>query len=193
MKLLSRADYDRNDSFVPGEILQKWDLLPESTAKPQPDYIPQALVADYAEACRIRDLSPKASATLARRCLQGMIRDFCKISKPTLNKEIEALRKAVEDNAAPAGVTPESVDGIDAVRKVGNIGAHMEADVNTIIDIEAGEAQILIGLVEMLFEDWYVARHKRAQRFASVKALAETKKMEIAEAKRKALPSPAAS
>jgi hypothetical protein len=105
-----------------------------------------------------------------------MIRDFCKISKPTLNQEIEALRKAVENNSAPAGVTPESVDGIDAVRRVGNIGAHMESDVNTIIDIDSGEAQILIGLVETLFEDWYVARHKRTQRFASVKALADNKK-----------------
>jgi hypothetical protein len=49
----------------------------------------------------------------------------------------------------------------------------------------AGEAQILIELVETLFEDWYVARHKRTQRFASVKALAEGKKKEIAEAKQK--------
>ncbi|MCB1884663.1 MAG: DUF4145 domain-containing protein [Geminicoccaceae bacterium] len=30
-------------------------------------------------------MSPKASATLSRRCLQSMIRDFWTISKDTLN------------------------------------------------------------------------------------------------------------
>ena len=50
-------------------------LLPESAAKPQPAFIPVPLREDYREACRVRDLSPKAAATLARRCLQGMIRD----------------------------------------------------------------------------------------------------------------------
>ena len=71
-----------------GEI-QTWRLLPESEAKVLPDYIPQPIQKDYYEACRIRDLSPKASATLARRCLQGMIRDFYGISKTTLFDEIK--------------------------------------------------------------------------------------------------------
>ena len=57
-----------------------WSLLPESSAKPQPDYIPKPIVENYNQACRIRDLSANASATISRRCLQGMIRDFCKIS-----------------------------------------------------------------------------------------------------------------
>ncbi|MCP1830281.1 hypothetical protein ACVIHH_005106 [Bradyrhizobium sp. USDA 4518] len=35
------------------------------------------------------------------------------------------------------------MDAIDAVRIVGNIGAHMEKDVNLIVDIEPGEAQML--------------------------------------------------
>jgi hypothetical protein len=61
----------------------------------------------------IRDLCPKASATLARRCIQGMIRDFCKINRRTLDLEIQALRIDVDAGNAPRGVTPESVDGID--------------------------------------------------------------------------------
>ncbi len=150
--------------------------MPESNVKPQPDCIPKVLVNDYAEACRIRDLSPKASATLSRRCLQGMIRDFCKITKYTLDQEIKALRSLVDEGSAPHGVTPESVDGIDHVRKIGNIGAHMEADVNLIVDIEPEEAQILIELIETLFDEWYVSRHKREQKFSSLKILAESKK-----------------
>jgi hypothetical protein len=48
---------------------------------PLPDYIPEQIKDDYYEACSILNLSPKASATLARRCLQGMIRDFWGITK----------------------------------------------------------------------------------------------------------------
>lgn len=41
-----------------------------------PEYIPSAIRSDYMEALSIVDASPKASATLSRRCLQGMIHDY---------------------------------------------------------------------------------------------------------------------
>ncbi len=164
--------------YVPGERLQTWTHLPESSGKPQPEYIPVALRTDYQEACRIRELSPKASAALARRCLQGMIRDFCGIAKGTLNAEITALEELVAQDKAPRGVTPESVEAIDHVRKIGNIGAHMERDINLIIDIEPDEAQLLIELVETLFDEWYVARHQRAARFKGIADLRAKKDAE---------------
>lgn len=153
------------------EVVKSATLIPESTAKPQPEYIPKPLRDDYYEACRIRDLSPKASATLARRCLQGMIRNFTNITGPTLDAEIKALKNLVDDDKAPRGVSPESVEGIDHVRKIGNFGAHMEKDINLIVDIEPDEAQVLIHLVETLFEEWYVARHDRDARFKKVAAV----------------------
>ena len=58
--------------------LEAGNRIPPSQAKTFPTYIPQAIRDDYREACLILDLSPKASATLARRCLQGMLRDFWK-------------------------------------------------------------------------------------------------------------------
>lgn len=158
----------RYTEWRPGKDIQLWGLLPESSAKPQPDFIPKALRDDYIEACRIRDLSPKASATLARRCLQGMIRHFCGISRSRLIDEVNALREAVENGAAPRGVTIESVDAIDHVRKIGNIGAHMEKDVDLIIDIDPGEAQALIELIEMLFDEWYVEQQNRTDRLAKI-------------------------
>lgn len=157
------------------EPILELTLIPRGSAKPQPDYVPAAIVEDYYEACLIRDDSPKAAATLARRCLQGMIRDFCGISKRTLLEEIVALRKAVEDHSAPQGVTLESVDAIDHVRGVGNIGAHMEADVGLIIPVEADEAQLLINLIEMLIKEWYVERHERATRLAAIRSLGVAK------------------
>lgn len=164
-----------------GDLIQMWRLIPQSTAVPQPSFIPEPLRADYYEACAIRELSPKASSALSRRCLQGMIRDFCKIAKNTLDAEIKTLRTAVEQNIATPGVTLESVDAIDQVRSIGNIGAHMEKDISLIIEVDPGEAEALTGLIEMLFEEWYVARHTRQQRLAEIAAIAADKKAKIAE------------
>ena len=169
--------------FVKEDSLVSRRLIPESSVKPQPDYIPKPIVEDYTEACLIRDLSPKASATLSRRCLQGMIRDFCDISEPTLFKEISKLRNAVDEGNAQRGVSIESVEAINQVRGVGNIGAHMGKNIDHIVPIDSGEAQILIDLIEMLFEDWYVARQRRQDRFASISALAEDKKDAISKHK----------
>jgi hypothetical protein len=162
-------------------------LLPQGTARVFPKYIPMALLEDYHEACLIRDLSPKASATLVRRCVQGMIRNFCAIKEDTLHKEIVMLRALVAAGQAPPGVTPETVDAIDEVRGIGNIGAHMEKDIDLIIPVEPEEAGALISLVEMLFEEWYVARHRREEKLSLIKQMAVRKK----EAK-KVLSAPAA-
>lgn len=152
--------------WMKGSLIQSWQLLPESEAKVLPDYIPQSIQQDYYEACRIRDLSPKASATLARRCLQGMIRDFWGITKAKLKDEINELEDKVDSDIWTS---------IDAVRSVGNIGAHMEKDINIIIDVDPGEAQLLIGLIEQLVDDWYVARESRRKRTEELKKLAAAK------------------
>ena len=160
------------------KLIRSWNLLPESLAKPQPSYIPEPIVEDYKEACLIRDLSPKASATLSRRCLQGIIRDFCGISDRTLLLEIDTLQKQVKDGKGPKQVLKDTVDAIDAVRKIGNIGAHMEKDINVIIDVEPMEAQKLIDLIEILFREWYVQRHNRAKSLENLRNIADVKQEE---------------
>jgi len=145
-----------------------WDLRPQSSAIPQPDYISEQIRNDYKEACSILSLSPKASATLARRCLQGMIRDFWGISKSRLIDEINELKNQSTINTS-------TLDSIDAIRQIGNIGAHMEKDVNTIIDIDEGEAELLIKLLEDLFQDWYITKHEREERNKAIQQLAQTK------------------
>lgn len=157
-------------------------ILPGGGAKPLPGYIPAQLREDYSEACAISELSPKAAATLARRCLQGMVRDFGQVRPSTLFKEIEALEKAVELGTAPRDVSIDSIAALTSVRKIGNIGAHMEADVDTIVPIEAGEARVLLDLIEALFDEWYVERHKRTQRFAALADIQAEKERVIREA-----------
>jgi hypothetical protein len=179
--------YEYNvDYGAPATYFQR--ALPRSDSKPQPEYIPVALREDYEEACLIRDDSPKAAATLARRCLQGMIRDFCEIQRATLDQEIKALHKAIQDGNAPSGVSPESVDAIDHVRKVGNIGAHMEKNIDLIIAVEPEEAQALIGLIEILFDEWYVAKETRTRRLAQIASISAEKQQAILDARSQATP-----
>jgi hypothetical protein len=150
-------------------------IIPDSSAKPQPHYIPEGIREDYEEACKIRDLSRKGSATLARRCLQGMIRDFARIKEPNLYKEIEKLNELAKADDAPKGVSEDSIESLHHVRSLGNIGAHMERDIDLIIPVDPKEAQILIDLIEILFEEWYITREKRQSKFAALKATAEEK------------------
>lgn len=95
-----------------------------------------------------------------------MIRDFHGINRRSLVDEINALQGVIE---------PALWDAIDAVRNIGNIGAHMEKDVNVIVDIDPDEAQQLIGLIELLFDEWYVQREERAKRLQAIKALGDAK------------------
>ena len=150
-------------------------LIPESSARPQPDFIPAPIREDYLEACRIKDLSPKASATLARRCLQGMIRDFAGIQEATLFREINKLKELSDAGDEPKGVSGDSIESLHHVRSLGNIGAHMEKDIDLIIPVGPDEAQIMLDLIEILFDEWYVAREKRQTRFAAVRETAEAK------------------
>ncbi|KKO54516.1 DUF4145 domain-containing protein [Paenibacillus sp. DMB20] len=149
-----------------GEALFMWNLVPSANIKVFPDYIPQPIIADYNEACLIKELSPKASATLARRCLQGMIRNFWSINKKSLYEEINAIQDKVDQ------LTWEA---IDAVRSIGNIGAHMQKDINCMIDVHPGEAQLLIDLIETLLKEWYVNRHEREQKMQAIIELSKQK------------------
>ena len=146
--------------------MKKWNLLPETTGRLFPDYVPEPIREDYEEAVAIRDLSPKASATLSRRALQGMIRDFWCESRATLKQEIDAIKDKVE---------PLTWEAIEAVRKVGNIGAHMEKDIDLIVEVEPEEADKLIWLIETLIEDWYINRHDRKQRLKELAELGDQK------------------
>jgi hypothetical protein len=43
-------------------------------------------------------------------------------------------------------------------------------------DVDPDEAQVLIGLTELLFDEWYVAREQRTQRLAQLGLIAADKK-----------------
>ncbi len=96
-----------------------------------------------------------------------MIRDFWDVKgKKTLQQEIQAIREKVDADAYEA---------IEAVRRLGNIGAHMEQDVNLIVDVEPAEAAQLLWLVEFLAADWYGRRDERRRRMQELTELDSAK------------------
>jgi hypothetical protein len=146
-----------------GKKLLSYKLKPRGRAKPFPDYIPEPIRQDYTEACLILQDSPKASAALSRRCLQNLIRAYYGIVKSRLVDEVEAL----EDQ-----LSPDLWEAVDAIRTVGNIGAHSEKDVNVIIDVPPESANALVELIELLFEETYIKDDHRRKRIERAKQAA---------------------
>lgn len=142
---------------------------PKNSAKVYPEFIPQSIRTDYEEACGILELSPKASATISRRCLQGMIRDFWKVSgKRNLKDEIDAIDDRVD---------PDVKLVLDSLRQLGNIGAHPEKDINLIVDIEPGEAKMLITFIEYLLEEWYIKQQKTKDMMDAINQINDGKQL----------------
>lgn len=144
------------DSFYP---LKSFKVLPDYTGKSYPEYVPGVIREDYEEARKIIDKSPKAAATLLRRCIQNMIRNKWKITKTKLYDEIEALE---EHSAA----SPEIITALHDMREIGNLGAHMMLDSSSEIPLEVTveEAEIMSDMVEELITEWYVNPHERNEK-----------------------------
>ncbi len=133
---------------------------------PLSPHVPKVVKDDYEEAYLIKDLSPKAAATLCRRALQGMIRDFWQVTRPTLAQELKAIEAQCDADLYAAMM---------GLKGIGNIGAHPERDINLVVDVEEGEVEALLELLRILDKDWYVAKANKAASLAKVVALGAAK------------------
>lgn len=152
-----------------GKAIREKRIEPEFSYIHYPDYIPEQVRQDYEEACKIVSLSPKASATLSRRCLQGMIRDFHNITRKNLVDEINAIQNDL-------GI--DIFNALHSLRSIGNIGAHPESDINLIVEIDEGEAQKLIKFIELLMDKWYIKREEERKMLEEINQIAIDKQNE---------------
>ena len=142
-----------------------------ATAEPLSKYVPANVLEDYNEAYLISSLSPKASATLSRRALQGMVRDFFKVRKRTLHMEIVAIEHRCN---------PALFKAMMGLKSIGNIGAHPEHDTSLIVEVEPDEPSALLKLIHLLDREWYVARADSEARIANVMGIdARTKTAQL--------------
>jgi hypothetical protein len=127
---------------------------------------------DFIEANEILSLSPKASAALSRRNLQAILRDKAGTTKKDLFDQIEEV---IASGKLPSHIS----DDLHAVRNIGNFAAHEIKSKTTgaIVDVEAGEAEWNLDVIESLFDFYFVEPAKAAKRKADLnKKLAEAGK-----------------
>jgi hypothetical protein len=119
--------------------------------------VPESHAQDLREAAAVLDVSPKASAALSRRLLQHLIRETAGIRKGNLDKEIDAL---IDSNQLPTDLAHD----LDMIRHVGNFAAHpiKATDTGQVVEVEPGEAEALLDLLEELL-DFYFVRPARRQ------------------------------
>jgi len=121
---------------------------------PVPSEVPSEIAEDYIEACNVLPISAKASAALARRCLQNMLHAH-EYKAKDLAKEIDLLLNEVDPKKALPHKLRQTVDGI---RNFGNFSAHPIDDKTTlqVIDVELHEAEWCLQILEDMFEHFYV-------------------------------------
>ena len=88
---------------------------------------------------------------MSRRCLQNILRKKAGIKEKDLHAEIE---EAIKSKIFPAHIS----EVLDAIRNFGNFSAHPIEDKQTgaIIDVEEGESEWLLDIIEELFDFYYV-------------------------------------
>lgn len=135
-----------------------------ATRGPVPKEVPEEITQDYREATEVLSISPKASAALARRCLQNVLRGNG-IKERDLSKEIDSFTTRPD-------IPSDLKETVDAIRNFGNFSAHPITDITTlqIIDVEEHEAEWCLDILDALFDHFYVRPAKAAARKAALNA-----------------------
>lgn len=139
-----------------------------NSREPISAFVPHEISIDYFEACNVLPISPKASAALARRCLQNILNSFGYKAKD-LAKQVDALISETDPKKAlPIGLH----ETVDAIRNFGNFSAHPIDEKTTlqIIDVEAEEAEWCLEILEELFDHFYERPAVAAQKKAALNA-----------------------
>jgi hypothetical protein len=102
---------------------EKWSEIwihPKPVAVAAPEGTPKEFAKDYQEAVGVLSISPNASAALARRGIERVLREHYGVKEKTLNK---CMSNAIENQM----ISSEISEMLDVIRKIGNYGAHARA------------------------------------------------------------------
>ena len=143
--------YNNNESIVNSSKL----LYPQKERLNNSEYIPKEFFDDYIEAYKVISISPKASAAINRRLLQKILHEKYNIRKKNLSDEIKEF-------IGIEGIPSHIIDAIDAIRQIGNFASHPMKNSKTgeIIDVEPGEAEWLLEVIEELFDFSFIQPKK---------------------------------
>ena len=146
--------HERYDRYMSGGYMNDREFLcyPKAPSRaPLPAEVPSPYADDYSEACLTLADSPKASAALSRRCLQHILRDKAGVKPGNLADEIQQV---MDSGKVPSHIS----ESLDAIRNIGNFAAHpfKSKASGEIIDVEPGEAEWNLDVLETLFDFYFV-------------------------------------
>lgn len=121
--------------------------------------IPENYRTSYNEAQSIMRQSPKSSAALSRRLLQQLLRDEYEHLQRDLSKQID-------DFLQRSDIPKYIMEEVDAIRNIGNFAAHplKSSQSGEIVDVEPGEAEWCLEVLNDLLETTFVTPKKREMR-----------------------------
>jgi hypothetical protein len=134
------------DLIRPTEGVAAGSRAPAEVAAEHPE-----VSRDFAEATKLLNVSPMASAAMSRRCLQHLIRKKVGITRRTLKAEIDAL---IDTKQLPSHLEQQ----LDYLRQLGNTAAHpLENEVTgQLVEVDMPEAEWSIEVLKDLFDHYYV-------------------------------------
>lgn len=152
--LLEKGEYRWiDDAAELIEVRQKEIIYPKFALRVISKEVPQKYRDIFNESNSVLSVSPKASATLSRRLLQQILRDEYKINPPKKDLSLE-----IDEFIKRTDIPSEIKQSVDAIRNIGNFAAHPLKYQSTgeIADVEAGEADWLLDVLEALFDVTFV-------------------------------------
>jgi len=144
----------RGDKRPPtkGTVTSHRLILPKGALRPPPPpEVPGEIAEDYKEACLVLSDSAKASAALGRRCLQAVLRRAASVESGRL---VDEIQQVLDSGHLPSHLAQV----LEVIRNIGNIASHPISSKTTgiIVDIEPGEAEWNLDVLEALFDFYYV-------------------------------------
>lgn len=140
-------------------------LYPRAPMRPLAPEVPEPYAGLFNEAALTLPDSPRASAALSRRCLQQLLRQEAKVPPGKLYDEIEHV---LANRLLPSHLN----DGLHGLRELGNMAAHPMKNSATgdVVEVEPGEAEWTLDILEGLFDFYFVEPAKTAARKAALDA-----------------------
>jgi len=169
IRLFSAKTYSPNTRLWSADTSSRLIRPKASGRPPLPADVPADYSLDYTDACSVLADSAKASAALSRRCLQHLLREKVAVKPQDLAREIQDV---LDSRQLPSHIA----DSLDAIRNIGNFAAHPMKSQSTgeIVDVEPGEAEWNLDVLEMLFDFYFVGPARtKARRDALDKKLAD--------------------
>lgn len=148
-----------------GDVESLEPVRPRGQTRPLSPHVPGEYRAAFDEAVATRVVSAAASAALSRRLLQRTLHEQAGVRERNLDQEIQ---KVIDSGK----LSDDLAEDLDAVRTTGNFAAHPIKSQSTgeIVDVEPGEADWLLDVMEELFDHYFVGPAERKKKREAMNA-----------------------